>query len=444
MAEGWSFALINDIHLGAFHMGYGGLGFADGDSGQEYFLTDRLRRTVDWINANADALGIRFVAVLGDITDSAQESEFHMARRILDSLAMPYVPLFGNHDVWPYSLHHHANGPSGSEVFNSVFAGAFARLSSSKALREWGRDAATVSSSLLNNYTFECEGVRFIALDTVSREAAPNGVGANGRGVFHAPTEKWLRDHLASSPSSAPVVLLSHHPLSNGIARPAEVGGFEWRLIGPLLQVSLPSDEDCARLRACLDGHTGVRAAFAGHSHSVELLLGNLPTPPFIWDFDRISFQPVGNVPVQLTEALEAGSNGPEGQDKGTIRIVKVGDGSSLDGTTLAGPETPSASNHALNPSFDATVAEGYGMFRPHRFSKQAAEFRFDYGDGATSGDFQAFRGGWWERTNLLDSEAHRFEDGKESHLVTLDVRESLPGGGYFTERISREVYELA
>jgi len=356
---------------------------------------------------------------------------------------VPYVPLFGNHDVWPYSLHHHADGPSGSEAFNSIFAGAFGELASTPVLSSWERDAATVSSSLLNNYAFDCEGVHFIALDLVSREAAPNGIGANGRGVFHPGTEKWLAGHLASWGPSEPVVLLSHHPLSNRIQKPEEVGGLEWRFICPLLQVSLPGDDDCTRLEECLRGRQGVTGAFAGHSHSVELLLGHLPTPPFIWDFDRIRFAPVGTVPVQLTEGLVAGSNGPTGQDKGTVRIVKVGDGPALDFSTVVGPETPGSTNHALNPSFDATVAGGHGMFIPHRFSKQTAEFQFDYGDGTTPGEFQGFRGGWWERTNLLDSEMHRFEDGKDSHLVTLTVREALPEGRYFTEQISREVWGL-
>ena len=141
---------------------------------------------------------------------------------------------------------------------------------------------------------------------------------------------------------------------------------------------------------------------------SAELLLGHMPTPPFIWNFDDIRFQRIGTTEVKLAEATVAGSNGPSGQDKGTIRIVKVSEDGKLDYGTVAGPESP-GTNHALNPSFDVNIIDGLGLFIPHRFSKQDAEYSFDHGDGANSGDFKPFSGGWWDRANLLDSEVHDY-----------------------------------
>jgi predicted MPP superfamily phosphohydrolase len=434
--------LINDLHMGSYYPGYGGDGYSDCATGQEYFLTERLRKTVAWINDNKDGPGgIKFVAVNGDLTDSAEESEFYKAKEVLDGLAIPCVPLFGNHDAWPYTRSMEAEGPSGSEVFNSIFESTFAALATSAVVTGWARDTATAAGTPLNNYSFDAGGLHFLTLDLVSREAAPNGMGSAGQGVFHPETKTWLLDHLNNWGGGAPVVLLSHHPLTNRMIRPKHVGGFEWNFIRPLLAAGMPSDKDCKDITGCLQGHAEVLAAFAGHSHSAELLLGHLPTPPFIWDFNELGFEPIGAIEVKLTEALVAACNGPAGQDKGTIRIVKVTEDGKLDYSTVVGPESPGV-NHALNPSFDVDIVDAHGLFIPHRFSKQKAEFFFDYGDGTDSGDFKAFSAGWWERTNLLDSVVHEYEDGRNTHLVTLTVREKNADGTYLEEKISREVQE--
>ena len=349
MSEPWSFALINDIHIGCYYPVYGGPGYDDDATGQHCFLTERLRSTVEWINTNKDGeCPIRFVAVNGDLTDSAEESEFRKARELLDGLAVPYVPLFGNHDAWPYAAGAPDGGPTGSAVCNKIFEDEFAALATSPAVSNWTRDPGAVAGTPVNNYSFDVEGLHFLGLDLVSREAAPNGCGSNGRGVFHPETKAWMVDHLAGWSGAEPVVVLSHHALTNRLIRPQHVGGFEWNFVRPLLAAGMPSDEDCAGIAACLAGHAEVLAAFAGHSHSAELLLGHLPTPPFIWNFDDIRFEPIGTTDVKLTEAMVAGSNGPTGQDKGTTRIVKVTADGKLDSGTVVGPASPGV-NHALN-----------------------------------------------------------------------------------------------
>jgi hypothetical protein len=443
MSEPWSFALINDIHIGCYYPIYGVDGYADGATGQDCFLTERLRNTVDWVNSNKDgACPIKFVAVNGDITDSAEESEFRKAREVLDGLQVPYLPLFGNHDAWQYASGSGADAPSGSEVFNKIFEDAFTALAASAVIKNWARDPGAVAGTPINNYSFDVEGLHFLGLDLVSRQAAPNGCGSDGRGVFHPGTKTWLVDHLGGWSGGEPVVVLSHHALSNRLIRPEHVGGFEWNFVRPLLAAGMPSKADCADIAACLAGHGEVLAAFAGHSHSAELLLGHMPTPPFIWNFDDIRFEPIGTTEVKLTEATVAGANGPTGQDKGTIRLVKVTEDGNLDYKTVVGPESPGV-NHALNPSFDVNIIDGHGLFIPHRFSKQDAEFAFDYGDGTNSGDFETFKAGWWDRGNLLDSVVHEYKDGLNRHLVTLTVREKTAGGTYFEEKIVREVLEV-
>ena len=62
-----------------------------------------LRESVNQINQNINTYNIRFVVVLGDFTNSAELSELNKAKDILNELQVPWVPLIGNHDVWPYS-----------------------------------------------------------------------------------------------------------------------------------------------------------------------------------------------------------------------------------------------------------------------------------------------------------------------------------------------------
>jgi parallel beta-helix repeat protein len=97
----WSFAIITDLHIGFGYPDYGPEGFDDKyGNGQEYYLTERLRKVVETINSDPS---IKFVIVLGDLSDSAEYTEFLKAREILNHLNVPYIPVMGNHDAYPYT-----------------------------------------------------------------------------------------------------------------------------------------------------------------------------------------------------------------------------------------------------------------------------------------------------------------------------------------------------
>jgi len=118
----WSFAIITDLHIGFNNKvadwdsdgkdetDYDGRAWDDSGSGDEYYITDRLVHAVQRIIDEKDYYNIRFVVVLGDISDTAEKSEFLKAREILSKLndpnrdgntedGIPYVPLVGNHDT---------------------------------------------------------------------------------------------------------------------------------------------------------------------------------------------------------------------------------------------------------------------------------------------------------------------------------------------------------
>ena len=127
----WSFAIITDTHIGEGMADYGGTGWNDNpNSGQDYkdipycyiqppsgaiICTNQsepipsvwnLKIAVGSMNTYKDLLNTKFVVIDGDLTDSAEMSEFGKAKAILNVLNtwnIPWVPLLGNHDVWPYT-----------------------------------------------------------------------------------------------------------------------------------------------------------------------------------------------------------------------------------------------------------------------------------------------------------------------------------------------------
>ncbi len=92
-AEMWTFAVITDLHIGYGIPDYGTPGWNDDLTNDrrwdEYYLTERVKKFVDWINENASTYHIKLVAVLGDITDTAQRSQFKKAKELLDQLSIP-------------------------------------------------------------------------------------------------------------------------------------------------------------------------------------------------------------------------------------------------------------------------------------------------------------------------------------------------------------------
>ena len=120
-----SFVFIADLRVGE--------GCATADGGYQlndtncYSVQD-LRRTVQRINSLAEPP--KFVIVGGDITSSAQETEFVAAKQMLDNLSMPYFPALGNHDMWSYDqiVGDRTATPQGDRLFSQQFADIFTPL----------------------------------------------------------------------------------------------------------------------------------------------------------------------------------------------------------------------------------------------------------------------------------------------------------------------------
>ena len=217
----WRFAVITDLHIGRSlnWPDYGAetpydydllTGEAhDGNEGGFNCLTDRLQHVVNWMNANHEQENIKFLVILGDISDSAEMSEFFRAKRILDGLEIPYIPLIGNHDTWPKTEYFDTPIIKGDLLFEKIFWNPTDNSNLEKIESVFGdswRRQEHTASPYLQNYVFNYNGINFIALDYARRDAASSmtmPLSETGE------TRQWLTDNLQQGKVN---IIFSHFP----------------------------------------------------------------------------------------------------------------------------------------------------------------------------------------------------------------------------------------
>ncbi len=276
----FSFVILTDTHIGEGVPDYGTEGWDDGPGGSETSPAEaELIRAVEQTNALAAGDDPpAFVVVLGDLTGSGERSELLRTRELLDELTLPWLPLLGNHDAWPYAWDasseswNQADSAVGDAFVQEVFEDSFAQaaavlpslvLAPSVVESSIGRDTPFVT------FAWSHCGLRFVALDTNSRTPAPGdepGIGPEadlftGDG---APWS-WMIDDLTTGPGSSAetAVVFAHHPFTN-----SELLSFR----GP----------DFQRIEADLEAHgldSRIAAFFGGHLHVQTELEGPLGLP---------------------------------------------------------------------------------------------------------------------------------------------------------------------
>jgi len=284
--EPFSFAIITDLHIGRGYPDYDGPGFDDGYNGEEYYLTQRLRNVAKWINENKENYSFKFVAVLGDIADTAEKSEFCKAKKILDQLEIPYVPLFGNHDVWPYTEKESAPSPLGEDFFERIFWSTSSipceNASSTKnfetLLKEFNFERDTQNPKF-KNFIFNYGGINFIGLDFNSREKKEKWylgpTGAKGEAVNHPETIEWLKKKLNELGGKESVIIFSHEPFAKPYSR-------SYFTLGKYGFIKFPtkdgnfSEEELEEIKQILQDYENISegqqilANFGGHIHGFE------------------------------------------------------------------------------------------------------------------------------------------------------------------------------
>jgi predicted MPP superfamily phosphohydrolase len=246
----WAFAIITDSHVGGGISDFDGNGWDDGTSGIDGTNGAYLKEAISWINNNYIRENIKFVIFCGDLADSGEKSELRKGKEILDTLAIPYVPIIGNHDMWPYS------GPSkksegegieaeyacGDEIWKDLFSDTFANLryfftnwnDGLRAVPTWDGEADGIDEngniiedagcySFFQCFSFDYGDPpwHFIFADFGTRDHAPNGYRGvhGGADLFDSAkvqgTWPWLRNHIASTANNYEndhLVIVTHFP----------------------------------------------------------------------------------------------------------------------------------------------------------------------------------------------------------------------------------------
>lgn len=431
VSEEWTFAIITDLHVGRGYSDY---------SKEDYYLTARLQTVVDWINAHAATDNIRFVVVLGDITEDGAQVEMQKANEILDGLGeIPYFPVIGNHDI-------------NDSVFEGVFDNNFFTAQCGKLGVEWINRRVHVPVDLdpyvpgaemewrLQNYAFEYQGKNFVFLDFVDREAL------FGTPKLESETMDFLREQLNGA---EPTILFSHHPMIESEAN--------------FHQGTL--DDSWTPLNDCISqANANILANFAGHVHGYydpsplkefdpqefidaahalaeqeahPTLL--LKTPQFYnasYNYKGSVFATADDRPVITTEAMMVGSN--TNAKNGIIRIVSVTE-DSFDTWTPEDTAFPS-----LNPYIiSATTSWGGQGLRENEVDFQVYAFTTIFSPTQlinyslyVDGDFRR----WIEAEPyvLVEFENQRLSHG--THEVNLTVVGYAPDGSPVVESIKRTV----
>lgn len=299
----WSFAVITDLHIGRGYQNY---------NKEDYYLTVRLQKVVDRIKELALTEPIRFVVVLGDITEDGTQAEMQKARDILNGLGnIPYFPVIGNHDV---------NRDIGELWFDSYFDSLFFNAQCDKLRATWINGGTTIPASTfgntiyLQNYAFQYKGMNFVFLDAVDRSFP------------YAPAKLWrdTYEFLGTQLSNgANATLFSHHPMIENLGAAFSSGEMN----------------DIESLILAAEDNFGVKtlANFVGHIHGYfdpakllfdELTFSNkkealsalsgigefMVTPVFFnanGDYRDEGFATPANIPVISTEAMMVASNEP-------------------------------------------------------------------------------------------------------------------------------------
>lgn len=397
--EKWSFAIITDLHIGRGYPDYDGTGYADNGEGEDYYLAERLEKVVNWINENKNKVDcgvtkcpIQFLAVLGDATNTAEKSQFLKVKNILDKLndpngdgdiadGIPYVPVFGNHDVWPHTDSEEANSALGEEYFDEIFWDSSS--SNFQLIQKFFGDSWKIDEIHKNykNFAFSYKEMNFIGLDFVSRTPLPEPLGGVGSdAVLDFENEGWLEFRLEEF-KGGPTIIFSHHPFVADLTKAFSSG-------------PSPLPNELEQLRAIIEGEN-IFANFGGHIHGVSFYgLEYLP------GFENVLFMnanheypSINTTRVVTTESLMVGSN--EENPKGVIRIVKVLEPTQISYNNWEISEMDGKTEFiALNPSFHFTFETAplfpCVFFKAHAFTKRNISYHWDLGDGTTgSGEWE-------------------------------------------------------
>lgn len=223
----FSFAHITDTHIGEGFADYGTKGYVNDTFPEvdESQPAQALINAVRWINENYIEKNIKFVIVSGDLTSKAQYSEFMKFKQIMSELAIPYVPMIGNHDVWQYVKYKEEEEyATADSLMNVIFDDVFEK--NKQFFDNWNDGTRKIKTynpetgrtHYFHNYSFEYDGFIFYALDFNPRyhvNKEEPGIGPEAQLYdYEGGTFRWLSQSLKNNPNKDKknICFISHHP----------------------------------------------------------------------------------------------------------------------------------------------------------------------------------------------------------------------------------------
>lgn len=166
------------------------------------------------------------------------------SKTLADECKTPVRHCLGNHDIWGWDKT--KSGTTGSEPGWG---------------KRWAIDQLGIPGSY---YAFEAGGWKFIVLDSVQPTDPPGGYV----GGIDQPQFDWLKDQLQRTPSTMPVLVLSHIPILAGAAMLFDAG-FTTSGIGLTKGAVIQNSDKLVRL---FESFPNMRLCLSGHVHEVERL----------------------------------------------------------------------------------------------------------------------------------------------------------------------------
>jgi hypothetical protein len=172
-----SFVFLADLHLGeGCNSSTANYTFNDTNC---YSVRD-LNATVSKINALVGNTSL--IIVGGDITASAQTTEFLAAQQYLNRFESPFIATIGNHDIWSYDeiIGDRTAKPKGDQLFSRIFHENFERIQTLGQF-SYPNVSSTDASMHAQSWTFApgksfssaLQKLTFIAPDFNGRTKAP-------------------------------------------------------------------------------------------------------------------------------------------------------------------------------------------------------------------------------------------------------------------------------
>lgn len=171
-------------------------------------------------------------------------NQLQIFKNIMDQIAVPYIPMLGNHDIWMYNSTWEESIPTGDLMFGEVYLDHFRALRDKHGLsidfvdtRCKNIERGGIESLFLNFELRVNSDLSILGLDWCSRKPAVKWLGYKGSWPgadlheFPCGTMDWLKRKLQEISNRRPrapkrIIIAQHHPFRAPYPIPSAIYAF--------------------------------------------------------------------------------------------------------------------------------------------------------------------------------------------------------------------------